>query len=228
MGTKTSLSPRTGPPVAPITDMILPLENGDRLTRREFERRYRAMPDVKKAELIEGIVSMASPVRATKHGEPHSNMNMWVCVFVAYTPGTKCFDNTSLRIDQDNEFQPDVALCVEESRGGSSRITEDDYLEGAPELVIEIAASSASYDLHDKLNVYRRNGVREYIVWRVADAAIDWFRLEDERYVLVGPDDDGIIESSTFGGLRLNVPAMLAGDTARVLADLQAGIAARN
>ena len=41
----------------------LPLENGDRLTRAEFERRYAAMPRLKKAELIEGIVYVPSPVR---------------------------------------------------------------------------------------------------------------------------------------------------------------------
>lgn len=41
---------------------IPPLENGDGLSRAEFERRYDAMPELKKAELLEGIVYMAAPV----------------------------------------------------------------------------------------------------------------------------------------------------------------------
>lgn len=34
----------------------IPLENGDRLSRFEFEHRYQAMPELKKAELVEGVV----------------------------------------------------------------------------------------------------------------------------------------------------------------------------
>ena len=77
---------------------------------------------------------------------------------------------------------PDVLLRIEPQAGGQSRVGDDDYLEGAPELIVEIAASSAAYDLHDKLRVYRRNGVREYVVWRVHDRQLDWFALEDDEY----------------------------------------------
>ena len=94
------------------------------------------------------------------------------------------------------------------------------HLGGAPQLVVEIAASSVSYDLHDKKEAYRRNQVREYIVWRVLDQAIDWFRLEAGEYARVEPDERGVIESTTFPGLRLNVPKMLTGDLAGVLAEL--------
>ncbi|MEK7833573.1 MAG: Uma2 family endonuclease, partial [Acidobacteriota bacterium] len=116
----------------------------------------------------------------------------------------------------------------DEAKGGLSRVTEDDYLEGSPELIVEVASSSASYDLREKLNVYRRNGVQEYIVWRVYDEEIDWFSLQNEQYVPLQPDESGIIESRVFPGLRLNVAAMLSGDLAKVLADLQDGINAKN
>lgn len=146
---------------------IMPLENGDRLTRALFEQRYHAMPKHKKAELIEGKVYIASPVRARKHGKPHAAVMTWLGCYWQGTPGIELMDNPTVRLDTDNEPQPDACLRIESIAGGQSRITDDDYIEGAPELIVEIAASTASYDLHDKKQVYRRNGVQEYLVWRL-------------------------------------------------------------
>ena len=109
--------------------------------------------------------------------------------------------------------------------GGQSRVSDDDYLEGAPELIGEIAASSVTYDLHDKLRVYRRNGVREYVVWRVHDRQIDWFVLADDEYRRLEPDAAGVLHSTVFPGLRLaQSSALLAGDLATVLTELQRGL----
>ena len=124
-----------------------PLENGDRLTRAEFERRYEAMPDLKKAELIEGVVYMPSPVRHEQHGRPHSHSLPGLAIYVAATPGVEAGDNGSVRLDMDNEPQPDAFLIIDPECGGQARISEDDYVEGAPELVAEVASSSVSYDL---------------------------------------------------------------------------------
>ena len=157
------------------------LENGDRLTRCEFERRYAARPDLKKAELIEGVVYMPSPVRLA-HSGPHAMSQTVLLVYTAFTPGVRGDDNATVRLDLDNEPQPDVLLRIEEEAGGQSRVSDDGYLEGAPELVVEVAASSASIDMHDKLRVYRRNGVREYVVWRTHEQRIDWFELADGEY----------------------------------------------
>lgn len=225
-GPFTEVLDQPAPPsvVSPL-DGLPPLENGDRLTRREFERRYEAMPHLKKAELIEGVVYMPSPVRVNSHGKPHALVIGWLSHYCVATPGVDFADNTTVRLDPDNEPQPDAMLLLTEAAGGRTHISEDDYLEGAPELIVEVAASSASYDLHDKLKVYRRNGVQEYIVWRVYDRQIDWFRLEAEQYIRVQPDAEGIIQSRVFPGLRLAVAALLSGDLARVLAELQTGLA---
>ncbi|MEQ9235378.1 Uma2 family endonuclease [Coleofasciculus sp. E2-BRE-01] len=206
------------------TVSIPPLENGDRLTRIEFERRYQLMPDNKKAELIEGVVYVASPVRANRHGRPHSEIIGLLLVYRIQTPGVYLTDNTTVRLDADNEPQPDALLRIEPEVGGNSRITQDDYIEGAPELIVEVAASSASYDLNDKLNAYRRNGVQEYIVWQSYENRIDWFRLEEGRYVSLEPDEVGIIRSNVFPGLWLAVNALREGNLAEVLAVLQQGI----
>jgi Uma2 family endonuclease len=203
---------------------ILPLESGDRMNRYEFERRYVAMPKVKKAELIEGIVYMASALRYKSHGEPHANLIVWLGTYAVSTQGVGIADNTTVHLDLDNEPQPDVVLLIEENCGGQSRISDDDYIEGAPELVAEVAASSASIDLHDKKKAYRRNGVREYIVWRVLENQLDWFSLEDGEYITLTADASGVIKSKVFPGLWLNVYALLAGNMAQVLAVLQQGL----
>jgi Uma2 family endonuclease len=198
------------------------LESGDRLTRAEFERRYAATPEKFKAELIEGIVYVASPVRVF-HGVPHAALITWLGVYRAATPGVSAIDNTTTRLDLDNEPQPDALLRIQV--GGTSTIGDDGYIEGAPELVAEIASSSATIDLGAKKNAYRRNGVQEYLVWQTFENRLSWFRLESEEFVLVEPDADGMIRSSIFPGLWLAVPALLDGNTIEVLNVLQVGIA---
>ena len=206
------------------SDTIPPLENGDRLTRYEFEKRYEAMPHIE-AELIEGVVYMSSPVRARRHGEPHSHIIGWLFVYCAATPGVMLCDNATVRLDLDNEPQPDALLRLDPSVGGQSRISDDDYIEGAPELIVEIAASTASYDLHDKLRVYRRNGVQEYLVWKVNEKELNWFRLREGEYVQLEADVNGVICSEVFPGLWLAVSALITGDLARVLGVVQQGLA---
>lgn len=200
---------------------IPPLENGDRLTRNEFERRYGAMPGLKNAEFIEGAVSMPSPLHFAQHAKPHAQIMGWLAVYWAATPGIELADNATLRLDADNEFQPDALLRLPERAGGNSRVSRDDYLEGAPELIVEIASTSASHDLHDKRKVYRRNGVREYLVWLAREKRILWFVLEEDDYQPVQPATDELLHSRIFPGLALNVRALLDGDLARVLADQQ-------
>ena len=132
-------------------------------------------------------------------------------------------DNATVRLDADNEPQPDALLRIEQ--GGQSTISEDDYVERAPELIIEIAASTASIDLHQKLKVYRRNGVQEYLVWRIYDNELDWFRLNNGEYMKLEPEHNGIIPSQVFPGLWLDKAALLTGNLAKVLEGLQQGLA---
>jgi Uma2 family endonuclease len=203
---------------------IPPLENGDRLTRAEFERRYQAMRGLKKAELIEGVVHMPSPVRHRGHSNPHGHLMAWLVNYEADTPGVASGDNGTTRLDLDNEPQPDGLLIIESERGGQCRISEDDYVEGAPELVAEVASSSVSYDLGAKLKVYRRNGVREYVVWRVLDRAIDWFVLRNDQFEVMLPGADGILRSSVFPGLWLDPAALVRGDLTAVFDALRRGL----
>ena len=214
-------TPRTRTKQAkPIRPLLL--ENGDHLTRAEFERRYDAMPNLRKVELIEGVVQMPSPIRI-EHQVADGAILFWLGAYVAMTPCLQFGGDGSVRLDADNEVQPDALLRIEETCGGQSRVGADGFIEGAPELVVEISGSSASYDLHAKLNIYRRAGVREYVVWRVYDDAIDWFAQEEGRFVAQMPDEQGVFASRVFPGLRLPAESMLAGKLAAVLAAVQQG-----
>ena len=183
------------------------------------------MPDLKKAELIEGVVYMGSPVSLLRHGQPHLVLAHWLGMYMEAAPGPVAGDNSSVRLDQDNEPQPDLLLCNPAAAGGTSRITADGYLEGPPELAIEIAASSVSYDLHQKLDAYRRNGVQEYLVHRVDDGEIDWFVLERGTYVRQQADSEGVLKSRVFPGLWLDVPALLGSDRRALRAAIDRGTA---
>jgi len=203
---------------------IPPLENGDLLSRAEFERRYTAMPALKKAELIEGIVYMASPLRFEPHAEPHADLMGWLWSYKIATPGVRLGDNPTVRLDVDNEPQPDAVLLIDAQQGGQTCLSDDGYIEGAPEFVAEISASTATIDLRDKKRVYRRNGVKEYLVWQVMNRRIDWFSLQEEEYISLLPDAEGIIRSRVFPGLWLAVSALLDGDMPSAIATLQAGL----
>jgi Uma2 family endonuclease len=204
---------------------IPPLENGDRLTRPEFERRYAAAPNVKKAELIEGVVYVASPLRFQQHAEPHSRLHGWLWTYQVLTPSTRLGIEPTVRLDLDNELQPDIVLLLDEAVGGRAKLTEDGYLEGVPELVVEIAASSAAIDMGSKKQVYRRNGVSEYIIWQSFERKLDWFHLIDGAYQPLVADANGILKSQTFPGLWLAIAALLNDEMAEVLTVLQAGLA---
>jgi Uma2 family endonuclease len=203
---------------------IPPLENGDRLTREEFEPRYDAMPGLKKAELIEGEVYMPSPVRQARHSHPHTRLVTWPGNYETATPGVEAGDNGSIRLDLANEPQPDAYLIIRPDRGGQVRISEDDYIEGAPELVAEVASSSASYDLSKMLDAYGRNGVREYIVWRVLDRQVDWYVNRGGHFEQVPPPPDGILRSEAFPGLWLDAAALVRRDGAAVQVALRQGL----
>ncbi len=196
-----------------------PLKTGDCMDIVEFEHRYEAMPHVKMAELIEGVVYMGSPI-SLDHSDSHGDAMGWLGMYSFATPGVRMACTPSYRLDMKNEFQPDALLRIES--GGGSFKSRDNYLEGAPELAAEISVSSASKDLNEKKAVYQRRGVQEYIVWQVRKKRLDWFELKKGQYQ--PQDENGVIHSRVFPGLRLHVNALLNGDLAGVSAELQKGL----
>jgi Uma2 family endonuclease len=212
-------------PVSPSKERIPPLYNGDHLTVDEFIRRYEAMPGYEKAELIEGIVYMAPPVSHREHSVPHFDIIGLLSVYKSATPGVVGGDNGSLRLDTENMPQPDAYLFVSPDCGGSVRIGEDRYVHGAPDLVVEIAGTSANFDLNSKLQIYLRNGVREYIVWRTFDRAIDYFLLRGSEYVRQPADELGRFRSEAFPGLWIDTNNLLNDNLAAAMKFLHQGLA---
>ncbi len=205
---------------------IPPLESGDRLNCYEFERRYSAMPHIRKAELVEEVVYVPAALRFRSHSQPHGNLIGWLWTYKIATLGIELGIEPTVHLGLDNEPQPDAVLLIEEQAGGQARLSEDDYVEGAPEFVAEIAASSAAINLGDKKRAYCRNGIREYIVWQVLEQKLDWFYLQEGEYVALPVGQDGVIRSRVFPGLWLAANEFLIGNMGRVLAVLQDGLAA--
>jgi hypothetical protein len=195
------------------------------MTRADFERRWDRMPDLKKAELIEGVVYVASPVPHRFHGNPHFNLIFWLGSYAAVTPGVEGGDNSTLRLGTVDAPQADAYLLVLPANGGTVQIDGEGYIAGGPELVAEVAASSANIDLHNQLDIYCRYGVREYVVWRVYDQAIDWFVLREGRYDRLPTTSSGRYESEILPGLWLNPAALMAGNMLAVAQLVQQGIA---
>ncbi len=234
----TSTSNRPSIP-EPTRTYIPPLRNGDHLSGEEFLRRYEAMPDLKKAELIDGRVyidspdsyptvrgtKMASPVSFEEHSAPHFDLIGWLALYRSATPGVRGGDNGTVCLAPRTMPQPDAMLLIMESHGGQSRVGADRFLHGAPELVAEVAYSSVSYDLHEKLEAYRQHGVREYVAWRVEEASIEWFVLREGRFDRLKTSEDGVYRSEVFPGLWLDPSALLRGDLNATLQVLQRGLA---
>ena len=207
----------------PDQDGIPPLRDGDVLSRAEFLRRWEAMPELRRAERIEGVVHlMPSPVAIREHAFLDSDLGGLLWTYRSATLGTCSFANGTVFLDFDNDFQPDQALIVLPEHGGQTQWSGK-YLRGAPEFVAEIAHTSAARDRGVKKTIYRRNGVLEYLIWRSADAAIECFALDDGAFRLVEPAD-GIWRSAAFPGLWLNLNALLANDAAAARATLEEGL----
>jgi len=208
--------------VAPPRRPPVELYNGDRMSREEFHRLYEGAPEDFKAELIGGTVYVASPLKLA-HGEPHLLLGVALVVYASRTPGVRASDNTTVLLGDQAEPQPDLLLRILPEYGGQSSTTKDDYVKGAPELVVEVAHSSQAVDLHDKKDDYARHGVREYLVVCVREQELRWFDLAAGKELQ--PDAAGIHRIQTFPGLWVNGPALLAQDYRALMQTLEEGLA---
>ena len=213
--------PKLAPPPEPERDPPQ-LHSGDRMTRLEFHRIYEQMPEDFKAELVGGIVYVASPLRR-RHGTSHPLVSAVLMAYEGRTPGVETGDNTTILLGDDGEPQPDLYLRVLPEHGGQSKTTDDDYVEGAPELIVEVAHSSQAFDLHFKKNDYSRYGVIEYVVWTLADNRFHWFDLRAGRQM--APEGDGVLRVRAFPGLWIDGPALASRDYNRMMATLEQGLA---
>ena len=195
---------------------------GMHLNCDEFLERWYAIPDLKYAELINGVVHMPSPV-SHNHGRNDYRIAEWTAGYLALTPGIEGMLNTTWLMGEKNAPQPDLSLRILPGYGGQSKI-KDQLITGTPELSIEIAYTSAHHDLGEKLKVYEAAGVQEYIVVLVATEEIRWHQLIDGKYELLLPDKDGLWHSKVFPGLWLDEQTVFQEDRTRLLEVLKLGL----
>jgi Uma2 family endonuclease len=206
---------------APVEQEVPPLIAGDFLSRDEFLRRWEAMPAIKRAELIRGVVYMPSPV-SRQHGVTERHVSAWLGVYEAATRGCQGSNNDTWLMG-DECPQPDLSLCVLSEYGGQSR-TQGRYSNGAPEFLAEVCISSTAYDLHQKLEIYEEAGVREYLAVLMREGEVRWHQLVGSRFEVVPVPADGVYRSAVFPGLWLDPRALLAAELARVVTVLQDGL----
>lgn len=198
-----------------------PPVNGDCLSVKEFLHRYLPYRRNLKAELINGLVSLSHGVRADLEDLSNSVIQSWIRSYAALTPGTKMDVNTIVILAWDTVPQPNIVLRVLPENGGKSRMTNQDILTDAPELMVDFTTSHQTFDIREKLGAFRRLGVVEYLVWWANDQKLDWYCLEQEKYALNLPDSNGVLTSPSFPGLRLNLSALLNRSSAAVMATLR-------
>lgn len=207
---------------------VVPLLAGDHLSASEFLRRYSAARENVEAELVNGVVYIMLPTHFEAHGKPDSIISLWLGHYAAFTPRVEHALGSSVKLSRIDVPQPDSLLFVKAEAGGKCRVSEDDYLEGAPEFVAEISATSASYDCREKLGAYLRAGVREYLVWRTYDRELDWFVLREDDYTRLEADPNGVLRSPFLSGLWLNTKALFLHDRRGVLQTLDEGLRSRD
>jgi Uma2 family endonuclease len=214
-------SPR---PAVPAVDGVPLLVNGDRMKQPEFHRRYEAYPGKERFELVGGIVYMTLPLRWT-HGTYHTQLGVVLGLYDAGTPGVEAGDNATLILGEESEPQPDLALRILPECGGQSTVEADEYVRGAPELVAEVAYSSRAIDLNQKLQDYRKAGVREYLVLSIEERRVHWFRFPSDEEIR--PNRQGVLRSVVFPGLWVHERALIDRDSPRLVEALQEGLASR-
>ncbi len=202
----------------------LPLEAGDHLDQPTFHACYKTMPSEFRAELVGGIVIVPSPLSAA-HGAYHALVMTWLGTYWITTPGTQARDNATAILGETSEPQPDAALIIDPAYGGQTGLSADGYATGPPELIVEIASSSASIDLHRKRRDYEQAGVLEYFVVVTRQQRVRRFLLQDGLLLETNADADGIVKSVTFPGLWLHVEGLFQFDGTQVVETLHQGMA---
>lgn len=223
----------------PDANGVPPLRDGDRMNAEEFLRRYAADPVVYSAELLQGVVhvtrwrefqngkeAIVPPISAGGHATPDNHLQTVFGTYAANTSGVASHSAvTTILPSKTTGLEPDAMLRVLPECGGGADIGADNFVHGVPELLAEISFTSGARDFGKKFDAYQADGVPEYLVWRTAEQEVHWFALKRKKYVALQPHADGTLRSSAFPGLWLDVPALLAGDLAKVLATLQQGVA---
>lgn len=205
----------------PVGVEVEELHSGDRMDREEFHRRYEMTPRDFKAELIGGIVFVASPLRIA-HGQEHLHLGMLFAAYEMNTPGVQASDNATIFLGKDSEPQPDLLLRVRPEYGGQTTTNRKGYVVGAPELVAEISHSTHAIDLHAKHDDYTRHGVREYLVATLSDNVLRWFDLSSRTELRA--NSDGVVRIRSFPGFWIDAKALFARDYRQLMTVLQAGL----
>jgi Uma2 family endonuclease len=192
------------------------------MEQAEFHTFYEQMPESFRAELIDGTVFVSMPL-GKLHAKGHVLMSAIMAAYAGYTPGVEALSDATLILGKDDEVQPDLLLRVLPTLGGKSADAYDQFIQGSPELVCEVAYSSRAIDLHLKRRRYAQAGVLEYIVLCLEPREIRWFDFATGS--MITPNDSGVLRSKAFPGLWMANQSVLQLDYLAVMDKLTEGLA---
>lgn len=200
------------------------LRAGDRLSQPEYHRRYEAYPADTRFELVGGIVYMMAPA-GFEHGRSGYDITGIFWAYERDTPGVVGATGPTVILGDTSEPEPDLVLMIAPDHGGRTRlkqINHKHYIEGPPELVVEVAHSTVSFDLNAKRKDYLRGGVLEYIVICLPEPSVKWFDLQQDDELPLG--ENGVLRSKAFPGLWIDTLALLNRNSGLLMKTLQRGI----
>ena len=202
------------------------LRDGERIPPDEFRRRCGVLEAVGvdfRVEYVNGVVRMMPPPNFAGHTHPIRVMQGLLSAYTRQTPGVIDYTESGVTLPVEEtsaDVSPDLCLVVQPGRGGQMSVDDAGYFVGPPELVVEVANSSLSYDLGEKRDLYEAAGVQEYLVHATRERRLLMMRRDGDRFRTVMPDADGVLASRIFPGLVFDTAAIIADDIAAAEATL--------
>jgi hypothetical protein len=202
-----------------------PLADGQLVSLEEFEQRFDATPDLKHAELLDGVAYLRHDGRAFA-GSCRAALIGWLGVYSASTRFLLPGAHGHVALDDRNELQPDAILAVRPEAGGTVVLDATGVVRSAPDFAADVFTTTNATLLPKRIAAHERGGTLEYLVWYAEHKCVDWLVRERGEFVAMNPDPaDGLLKSVAFPGLWLDATALLNGDLDTVLAALQRGLA---
>ena len=162
---------------------------------------YALVPDRQKADLLDGVIYVASP--DTYHGDQYTNfLARLLAGFCEARDLGKVFGSRfAFRLSPHRCPEPDVAVVL----ASRLHLVDDHGMTGGPDVAVEVVSrDSRTRDYRDKRRIYEESGVSEYWLVDPIKGRADFLVLEAGKYQSAVLDDGSIFRSRVLPGFFLD------------------------